>query len=60
MGSLGVIPQLGATHSGHFFLPGFRGRFGRGKFLPEFPLKAMGLPLTPTLPTPLSLHSDFL
>lgn len=39
---------------------GLSGKGQEGKFLPESSLKAMDLSLTPTLPIPLSLHSDFL
>lgn len=60
MGMLGVILQLGAAQSGHFFPPRLSGRVQEGKFLPKSSLKAMDLSLTPTLPIPLSLHSDFL
>lgn len=60
MGMLGVIPQLGTIRSGHFFPLGLEGRFRRANSCLNFPPKAMDLPLTPILPSPLSLRSDFL
>lgn len=60
LGMLGVIPQLGTTHSSHLLPLGFHGRFRKANCCLNFPPKGTDLSSTPILCTPRSLHSDFL